>query len=365
MMNREDWNQIIRQFSPTSLLQTWEWGEIKSRYGWAVDYKTWQDDQQRVKAAALILKREQRIPILGTKLKILYVPKGPLLDWQAPIRERVLADLKAYARQEKAVYIKIDPELFTANGYNGSADYKKDEQAEASIQGMLADGWVISNQQIQFKNTFVIDLQKTEDEILADMKQKTRYNVRLGTKKGVSVRKAGLDELPAIYEMYAETSNRDGFIIRPKDYYLNLWTLFMEAGMATPLVAEVEDDLVAGIILFHFGDRSWYLYGMSRNLHREKMPNYLLQWEAIKLSKSLGCKVYDLWGAPDVFNESDRMWGVYRFKEGLGAKVVQTTGALDYPVNQNKYKIIQEVLPKVLAVTRKIRRRQIKSELSD
>jgi lipid II:glycine glycyltransferase (peptidoglycan interpeptide bridge formation enzyme) len=181
----------------------------------------------------------------------------------------------------------------------------------------------------------------------------------------VSVREAGLDELELVYEMYAETSNRDGFIIRPKEYYLDLWSSFISAGMATPLLAEVEGDVVAGLMLFHFGDRSWYIYGMSTNKHREKMPNYLLQWEAIRLSKARGCKVYDLWGAPDVFDESDRMWGVYRFKEGLGGKVVQTKGALDYPVSRIKYKIIQEILPGILAITRKIRRRQIQNELSD
>lgn len=103
---------------------------------------------------------------------------------------------------------------------------------------------------------------------------------------------------------------------------------------------------------------------MSREIHREKMPNHLLQWEAIKLSKSLGCKKYDLWGAPDVFDSTDRMWGVYKFKDGFGGEIIQTMGAYDYPASKLTYTIIQQVLPKFQYITRRIRHKQIKDELT-
>ena len=169
-----------------------------------------------------------------------------------------------------AAFIKIDPELVTARGVDTKDGYQPQPEARDIIHGMEKAGWIISKQQIQFKNTFLIRLDKSEDELLADMKQKTRYNIRLSKKKGVSVREAGLDELELVYEMYAETSHRDGFIIRPKDYYIDLWSSFISAGMATSLLAEVEREVVAGLMLFHFGDRSWYIYGMSTNKHREK-----------------------------------------------------------------------------------------------
>jgi lipid II:glycine glycyltransferase (peptidoglycan interpeptide bridge formation enzyme) len=122
----------------------------------------------------------------------------------------------------------------------------------------------------------------------------------------------------------------------------------MQAGMATPLVANVSGRVVAGLILFHFGRRAWYLYGMSSDLEREKMPNYLLQWEAICLLQSLGCEVYDLWGAPDDFSEQDSMWGVFRFKEGLGAQIVRHIGAWDLPVRPNLYTLYTRILPWIL-----------------
>ena len=195
------------------------------------------------------------------------------------------------------------------------------------------------------------------------MKQKTRYNVRLAERKSIIVRQGDVKDLEMLYQMYLETSTRDGFIIRPKEYYLEVWQKFMHAEMAIPLIASFENNPVAALILFHFAGKSYYLYGMSTEKYREKMPNYLLQWEAIKLSKELGCQIYDLWGAPDVFDESDRMWGVYRFKEGLGGQVIQTMGAYDFPTSKFTYTIIQRLLPAFQNLTRFLRRRQMREEL--
>jgi lipid II:glycine glycyltransferase (peptidoglycan interpeptide bridge formation enzyme) len=148
------------------------------------------------------------------------------------------------------------------------------------------------------------------------------------------------------------------------DYYLMVWNKFIKAGLAHPLVAEVEGQLVAGLVLFHFSNKAWYFYGMSTPLHREKMPNYLLQWEAMRLAKEQGCEVYDLWGAPDVFNADDRMNGVFRFKEGLGAKVLRTAGAWDYPVKPFLYFLYQQILPRFLKITRRMRRGRLQQEVS-
>jgi peptidoglycan pentaglycine glycine transferase (the first glycine) len=106
------------------------------------------------------------------------------------------------------------------------------------------------------------------------------------------------------------------------------------------------------VFIFTFASRAYYLYGMSRDIHRDKMPNYLLQWEAIKYARNNGCKGYDLWGAPDEFNEKDALWGVFRFKEGLGGSVIRTLGAWDFPVNPLLYKIYTQTLPKILNIMR-------------
>ena len=131
-----------------------------------------------------------------------------------------------------------------------------------------------------------------------------------------------------------------------------------------PLIAEVDGEPVAAIFVFYFAGRAYYVYGMSRNLHREKMPSYLLQWEAMKRAKAKGCTAYDLWGAPEVFDESDSMWGVYRFKEGLGGEVVRTLGAYDFAPSPFWYKMYSEIIPRVLNVMRSRGKSKTKQNLS-
>ena len=104
---------------------------------------------------------------------------------------------------------------------------------------------------------------------------------------------------------------------------------------------------------FRFGNKAWYMYGASRDLHRNLMPNHLLQWEAMRWAKAQGCTVYDMWGAPDVLDESDPMWGVYRFKEGFGGQFVRHLGAYDHPASRLLYQFYTATVPHYLEMLRK------------
>jgi lipid II:glycine glycyltransferase (peptidoglycan interpeptide bridge formation enzyme) len=185
------------------------------------------------------------------------------------------------------------------------------------------------------------------------MKSKTRYNVHLAKRRGVKVRLGGLTDLPIFYDMYVETSSRDEFIIRPFVYYHDAWRTFIEANLAQLFIAEYEAQPLAGLILFCFGKKVWYMYGASSALHRNLMPNHLLQWEAIRWAKAQGYTVYDLWGAPDVLDKSDPLWGVYKFKEGFGDQFVCHIGAYDYPVSRFLYQLYTVTVPGYLEVLRK------------
>ena len=228
-------------------------------------------------------------------MSIFYAPKGPLLDWaNESLRTRVLNDLQAFAKKQGAIFLKIDPDIVLGRGIPNSEGDVTENSGQAAKSELTRRGWVYSSDQIQFRNTVLIDLSASEEEMLARMKPKTRYNIRLSEKKGVSVRVGTLDDLPMLYKMYAETSVRDGFVIRDENYYMTVWKLFMQDQSSTfdfqpstiPLIAEVDNEPVAAIFLFMFAGRAYYVYGMSRNLHREKMPTYLLQWEAMKRAKA-------------------------------------------------------------------------------
>ncbi len=300
------------------------------------------------------------------------------MDWEnESLHRRVLDDLQSFARKQGAIFLKLDPDVALGTGVPNSEGDSVDDGGQAVMSELKRRGWGFSADQIQFRNSVLIDLHPTEDEMLARMKQKTRYNVRLAEKKGVALRVGNQEDLGMLYKMYAETSVRDGFVIRDEGYYQTVWTLFMsnikrltfnvsfDSPCAIPLIAEVDGDPVAAIFVFMFAGRAYYVYGMSREAHREKMPTYLLQWEAMKRAKAAGCTVYDLWGAPEVFDESDSMWGVYRFKEGLGGQVVRTLGAWDYAPNALWYKLYAEVMPRLLDVMRSRGREKTKQTLGN
>ncbi|MCE1254071.1 MAG: peptidoglycan bridge formation glycyltransferase FemA/FemB family protein [Anaerolineae bacterium] len=346
-------------------MQTWQWGEIKSAVGWASLPFVWRDDQNRIVAAALILERNLKIGPITTGLKVLYIPRGPLMDWSDQgLCKRILDDLEELCRKRHALFLKMDPEIILGEGIPESPEAVESEKAKSVLEMMHARGWNYSDEQIQFKNTAWLDLSADEETWLSRMKPKARYNLRLSQKKGVNVRLATLNDLPTLYRMYKETSVRDGFVIRPERYYRQVWQLYMQADMCQALIAEVDGEAIAGVVLMYFAGRSWYLYGMSTENHRDKMPNYLLQWEAMRLLKSKGCQFYDLWGAPDVFNESDSMWGVFRFKDGLGAKVIRTPGAWDYAPWKWVYTLYTRMIPNVLNIMRAHGKARAKHELS-
>ena len=337
---RDVWNKALLKLPCNHVLQSYEWGQFKSRYGWKPLRLLFEEDGL-IRAAASILQR--KFPHLP--LCVMYVPKGPALDYNDDeLLQHVLATLEDVARRYHAIFIKIDPDVCLEDPIPPAAQV---------ITALESRGWRPSSEQIQFRNTILIDLTREEDELLKAMKSKTRYNVRLAGRRGVKVRLGGLADLPLFYEMYVETSSRDEFIIRPFAYYRHAWQAFIEANLAQLFVAEYEDQPLAGLILFRFGKRVWYMYGASRDLYRNLMPNHLLQWEAMRWAKAQGCTVYDLWGAPDIQDESDPLWGVYRFKEGFGGQFVRHIGAYDYPVSRLLYQFYTVTVPGYLEVLRK------------
>lgn len=370
-MDAPTWNSLLAELPDPHVLQTWEWAQVKARYGWRPFPTVWHDRDGQLAGAAMILGRSISIRGFAPRLRLMYIPKGPLLrDWsEAGLRGQVLEDLRSLARRQGAIFIKMDPDVRLGIGIPRSSEATEDPLGQDVIADLQARGWRLSNEQVQFRNTALIDLTLPEEALLAQMKQKTRYNIRLAARKEVTIRVGTPADLDLLYRMYAETCVRDGFVIRDEDYYRTVWETFMSRKtanetrtsqpaihpanhsinpMAEALIAEVEGEPVAAVVVFRFAGKAWYLYGMSREAHRDKMPNHLLQWEAMVRAKQAGCLTYDLWGAPDEFTEDDPMWGVFRFKQGLGCEVIRLIGAWDLPVRPLYYRLYTQILPRLL-----------------
>lgn len=347
-LNHDDWNAALRVLPAAHVLQTWEWGEFKrSTTGWQPQRLAFERGGQIVALASVGVRR-------AGPARVLYAPKGPALDYgDSELVGEVLDSLQRLARKQGAIWLKIDPDVMAGTGVPGEADEAPDPTGAALTAALTSRGWRFSADQVQFRNTITVELTQSEDDLLAAMGQSTRRKIRIAQKEGVIVRPGSPADLETLYALYRVTGERDGFLIRPPAYYEQAWRAFMQAGLAHALIADVEGQAVAAVILFHFGRTCWYFYGASANQFRDKQPNYLLQWEALRWAKAQGYATYDFWGAPDVFSEDDRMWGVYQFKRGFHGVVTRHIGAWDYAPYPPLYKAYTELMPRVIGRMRR------------
>ncbi len=335
----DEWARILEGLPQQPLLQSYLWGEFKSRYGWSPERWAWTGEDGQPRAAAQVLRRRWPSRARLSFASIAYCPRGPVLNWEdIRLAKAVLSDLAALSAAPRTLMIKLEPDV---------------ETSEQLVNLLARSGWIRSTQPVQFGSTMLLDLNLGEEGLLAAMKPKTRYNIRLAARHGVEVRAGTAQDFDRLYDMYAETSVRDGFVIRPRGYYRSAWGDFMAAGLAQPFIAHVEGEPVAGLIAYRYGRRAWYLYGMSRGAFRERMPNHALQWAAIRWAREAGCDTYDLWGAPETPDPADPMWGVYRFKEGFGARLVRLAGSWHFTAGPTAYRLFTTGLPRLLGWTRR------------
>ncbi len=313
-----EWDEIVAAHAKGSILQTRGWGKLKSEFGWDWDLA------RAGESGALILYRP--LPLsLGA---IAYAPRGPVVDWRDSQATAALwQEMKATARRRRAWALWVEPPLLDA------------PDARSRLQAL---GMRPTLRTIQPPRTIEIDLTPSEEDILMRMKSKTRYNIRLAERKGVQVREGDLQDVSTFHQLIEATSERNEFGVHSARYYQRVMEIFHPQGQASLWLAEVEGDVVAGIIVAALGDRAWYFYGASSSRHRKKMPTYALQWAAIRWAKARGCATYDLWGIPDADEEtleaeftqrSDGLWGVYRFKRGFGGEVTRFVGLWETPLH--------------------------------
>jgi len=342
------WNAPLAELPYAHILQSWEWGELKRQTtGWHPQRLAFYRGNELVAMASVGVRQ-------AAGLKVMYASKGPALAYEdAELTAAVLDELQRRAQRMGAVWLKIDPDVIAATGVPAEPDDTPNPTGQQMIGQLQAHGWRYSADQPQFRNTITLDLTPSADDLLAALSQSTRRKVRTAPKKDVSIHPATLDDLPALYALYHETGARDGFLTRPLSYYQLAWSRFIEGGLAQPFIAEFEGRAIAHVILYKFGKRCWYFYGASGNEERQRMPNYALQWESILWAQSQGCTLYDFWGAPNVFDESDSMWGVYEFKRGFNGVVTRHIGAWDYAPYPPLYWGYTQVMPRVINYMRR------------
>ncbi|WP_245986197.1 lipid II:glycine glycyltransferase FemX [Marinoscillum furvescens] len=192
------------------------------------------------------------------------------------------------------------------------------------------------------KNTFFLDLKQTEEQLLANMRPNTRYNVRRSLWRGIEVKAHGIEMLDTWYALYQETALRQGMVLHPKAYFEQVLAERNQPGVEVKLLmAEYAGQYLASMLLVLSGQRGVYLFGASSGARRELMPSYALQWEAIRLAKAHGCVEYDLFGCAPNLDPSHPLHGVHLYKKGFGGQLFHRMGCWDYPLDLERYELLK------------------------
>ncbi len=303
-----------------SFLQSKEWLEFHKSAG----RKTWRFDDGKV--IANIIRHD-----LPLGMNYLYIPHGPEINLDYITGglknelEHFISYLKNLAREQKSIFIKIEP------------------LHDSAIELLYGAGFKKSSKKVQPNRSVIIDLEKPEYDLLGAMHHKTRYNIKVAERNGLKFVTG--NNIDVFWELLKHTAKNDNFSTHPKEYYEKLCSPPTGGtGLKTEMVfVQHEGVSITGAVLLAYGDTVYYLHGaMDRSpKYKPMMAPYLLHWEVMKWAKGYGIKYYDLWGI-----DAKKWPGVTRFKLGWGGRQVEYPGAFDMPIRKFwflMYKIIRKI----------------------
>ena len=317
--NREKYIEFLQKHKKGHFLQSPEWAKVKSE--WINKVILVEDEKGNIKGSMSLLIRNFK-----NITSIMYSPRGPVCDpHDKETFEALVKDAKELAKQYKSFIFRVDPDIS-----NEDEEFKK---IAREIGFKIKEDVKDFNEVIQPRYVFRLDVAgKTEEELLKSFHEKTRYNIRLASRKGVTVREGNRDDLKIFHKIMIETGVRDNFLIRPLEYFEKMYDELAPKYMKV-LIAMYEDKPIAAVIPIIYGNKVWYLYGASSNEYRNVMPNYLLQWEQIKLALANNCDIYDFRGVSGHVDENHPQYGIYKFKKGFNGDFVEFVGELYMVLN--------------------------------
>lgn len=312
---KKEYNKLV-----THIIQSWEWGQFRKKLGIPLQRYGLFEGKKLTRTFQITF---HKIPF--TAQYVGYLPKGPFPD-------KDFADaLSQIGKEKNCAFIKIEPDV--------------ESSQIAGYRGQIDEAFKSSKKPLFTKYNFILDLTKSEEELLKGMHPKTRYNINLAKKKGVAIKEGLNEEFLEIYlKLYFETTRRQNYLGHNEIYHKLVFETLKKEGMARILIAFYKDTPLASWMLLNFKDTLYYPYGGSSILHKDLMASNLLAWEGVKLGKKLGLKKFDLWGAlgPDP-DESDPWFGFHKFKKGYGGKLIEYIGSFDIIFNKPLYLIFNTV----------------------
>ena len=338
--NLKEYEDFIKNCPKGHFAQTTMWAKIKDN--WINEIVVSYDKEGKINGAMSVLIR--KVPIF--KASLMYSPRGPVCDvHDKKVLKTLLDGAKDLAKKYNAYVLKLDPDI--KNSDAEFLDIVKELGFKVKSAGKNFEG-------IQPKFVFRLDVKdKTEDEIFSAFHNKTRYNVRVALKNGVTTSIGTREDLKRFHEIMIETGTRDEFVIRPLEYFEKMYDVMAPSGNLRLYLAHYEGKIISGTIAIKYGDKVWYLYGASSNSYRNVMPNYLLQWEMIKWAIEEKCRIYDFRGVSGDLSEDNPLYGLYRFKKGFSGEFTEFVGDIDYTFKPFMKLMVEKGEP----IFRKVRRK--------
>jgi lipid II:glycine glycyltransferase (peptidoglycan interpeptide bridge formation enzyme) len=357
MLKQIDVKDISELYETPIVQQTAFWSAVKNKLGvstLAIDYKANSTDlfeketDNRIIASDVLIIIQQ----INRDYCIAYVPYGPELEPDEEMQGRFLEELSESIRPflpDNCIMIRYDlcwksywtdEDNFDSSGnWLGEPGVKSQEM----LFNFNTIGWNFRKASFNIlpSNTVFLNLNDGAENLLKQMKSKTRYNIGLSRRKGVQIRTAGMESIPVWYRLYQETARRNGIVVNDIKYFEAILSAASEnTGSQADvklLIAEWENKPLAAMFLIISDKRGSYLYGASSDLNRNLMATYALQWEAINISIRRGCTEYDMFGVSPNSDPSHPLYGLYKFKLGFGGHIFHSLGCWDYPLIENRY----------------------------
>ena len=332
ILKREQYPQyeaFVQAHPNGGITQSTLWHGVKNNWGHEVVVS--RAESGEIVGGVSVLVR--KVPLLGVTM--LYAPRGPVCDWydEAVLRD-LMTGIDALAKRHRAYLFKMDPDVL-------AADTRFAELVQKLGFKNIRGGDGFETIQARFNYRLYID-GRDEEQIFANLTQKTRYNVRVARKHGVEIRCVGKEHLDDFMRLMRLTGERDGFSIRPKEYFARMLDELGEH--ARLYMAFYDGKAVSAALTTNYAGKTCYIYGASDNAHRNVMPNYLIQWEMIVWALETGCTVYDFQGVSGNLDESDPLYGLYRFKKGFNGMLDELAGEFDYEYSPLLTKLVDKAI---------------------
>jgi lipid II:glycine glycyltransferase (peptidoglycan interpeptide bridge formation enzyme) len=321
---QERYNNVVKH-----VVQSWQWGEAKESTGnSAFKYGVF-DNTNMLDGFELTL---HHLPSPLNNWTIGHIPKGtfPTSD--------MLQSMYVFGQKHSCIFIKVEPNVYgPVNDPSTQENLKKLREQLQNTAGVT----VVPGKELFTRYNFMLDIARSEEELLSKMHPKTRYNIGLAQRKGVQIQTRTDEEAFQIYlKLYFETTKRQGYHGHDPSYHRHIWDTLRKYDMARIMLAFYENTPLHAWMLLNFHSTLYYPYGGSTTKFRNVMASNLLAWEAIRLGKQMNLGIFDMWGAmPPNPDTKDPWYGFHRFKEGYGPTHVENLGTFDVIVNPSMYKI--------------------------